>query len=181
MSVWWHVAGVLVIFAILFFVPDQHTSFGTIFSFSKDASNPSTVPGFINGSGFTSGLFGSTIYVFLIGLLLAQYTLTGYDASAHMTEETHQADVSGPRGIYHSVVISVIFGYILLLGVWYAVQGATGYSAALSFQLGDRERRGAGADLPGRDRQGPDDLHAADRASARSSSAGWRRSRPTRG
>ena len=134
-SVWWHVAGVLVIFGILFFVPDQHTSFGTIFSFSKDASNPSTIPGFINGSGFTNGLFGSTIYIFLIGLLLAQYTLTGYDASAHMTEETHQADVSGPRGVYRSVVISVIFGYILLLGVWYAVQGATGYSAALSFQL----------------------------------------------
>jgi len=134
-SVWWHVAGVLVIFGILFFVPDQHTSFGTIFSFSKDASNPSTIPGFINGSGFTNGFFGSTIYIFLIGLLLAQYTLTGYDASAHMTEETHQADVSGPRGVYRSVVISVIFGYILLLGVWYAVQGATGYSAALSFQL----------------------------------------------
>ena len=134
-SVWWHVAGVLVIFGILFFVPDQHTSFGTIFSFSKDASNPSTIPGFINGSGFTNGLFGSTIYIFLIGLLLAQYTLTGYDASAHMPEETHQADVSGPRGVYRSVVISVIFGYILLLGVWYAVQGATGYSAALSFQL----------------------------------------------
>ena len=134
-SVWWHVAGVLVIFGILFFVPDQHTSFGTIFSFSKDASNPSTIPGFINGSGFTNGFFGSTIYIFLIGLLLAQYTLTGYDASAHMTEETHQADVSGPRGVYRSVVISVIFGYSLLLGVWYAVQGATGYSAALSFQL----------------------------------------------
>ncbi len=134
-SVWWHVAGVLVIFGILFFVPDQHTSFGTIFSFSKEASDPSTVPGFINGSGFTNGFFGSTIYIFLIGLLLAQYTLTGYDASAHMTEETHQADVSGPRGVYRSVVISVIFGYILLLGVWYAVQGSTGYSAALSFQL----------------------------------------------
>jgi amino acid transporter len=33
------------------------------------------------------------------------------------------------------VVISVIFGYILLLGVWYAVQGADGYANALGFQL----------------------------------------------
>jgi amino acid transporter len=133
-SVWWHVAGVLVIFGILFVVPDHHTSFGTIFSFSKDA-HAGQVAGFINGTGFTNGLFGTTIYVFVIGMLLAQYTLTGYDASAHLTEETHDADVAGPRGVYRSVVISVIFGYILLLGVWYAVQGQAGYDAAVGFQL----------------------------------------------
>ena len=66
---------------------------------------------------------------------MAQYTLTGYDASAHMTEETHDADISGPKGVYRSVVISVIFGYILLLGVWHAVQGAAGFNKALGFQL----------------------------------------------
>ncbi|HET7869451.1 MAG TPA: amino acid permease [Actinomycetota bacterium] len=134
-SVWWHLAGVLIIFGILFIVPDQHTRFATIFSFSKTPSSPDEVAGFINGSGFSTGFFSSTIYIFLIGMLMAQYTLTGYDASAHLTEETHAADVSGPRGIYRSVVVSVIFGYILLLGVWYAVQGATGYDNALSFQL----------------------------------------------
>jgi amino acid transporter len=134
-SVWWHVAGVLIIFGILFIVPDQHTSFATIFSFSKTPSRPDEVAGFINGSGFSTGFFSSTLYIFLIGMLMAQYTLTGYDASAHLTEETHAADVSGPRGIYRSVVVSVIFGYILLLGVWYAVQGVTGYDNALSFQL----------------------------------------------
>ncbi|HTG48115.1 MAG TPA: amino acid permease [Actinomycetota bacterium] len=134
-SVWWHVAGVLVIFAILFAVPDKHTSFSTIFSFSTEPKGPGEVAGFINGSGFTDGFFGSKLYIFLIGLLLAQYTLTGYDASAHMTEETHAADTSGPNGIWRSVVVSVIFGWILLLGVWYAVQGEQGYSNALSFQL----------------------------------------------
>jgi amino acid transporter len=133
-SVWWHVAGVLIIFGILFVVPDQHTSFATIFSFSKTA-DPGQVAGFINGTGFSNGIFGTTIYVFLVGMLLAQYTLTGYDASAHMTEETHAADISGPKGVYKSVVISVIFGYILLLGVWYAVQGSAGYDSALGFQL----------------------------------------------
>jgi amino acid transporter len=136
-SVWWHVAGVLIIFAILFAIPDQHTSFGTIFSFNCAAPDDCTSfpAGFINGSGFTGGFFGSTLYIFLIGLLLAQYTLTGYDASAHVTEETHAADISGPNGIWRSVVVSVIFGWILLLGVWYAVQGSDGYSNALSFQL----------------------------------------------
>jgi amino acid transporter len=134
-SVWWHVAGVLIIFALLFAVPDQHTSFGTIFSFSSTPSAPDQVAGFINGSGFSSGFFGSTLYIFLIGLLLAQYTLTGYDASAHMTEETNDAATAGPKGVYRSVIVSVIFGWILLLGVWYAVQGQAGYENALSFQL----------------------------------------------
>jgi len=133
-SVWWHVAGVLIIFGILFFVPDNHTSWGTIFSFSTTPDSTG-IQGFYNGTGFSSGLFGSTLYIFLIGLLLAQYTLTGYDASAHMTEETTAADVSGPNGIWKSVVVSVIFGWILLLGVWHAVQGANGYNSALTFQL----------------------------------------------
>jgi amino acid transporter len=133
-SVWWHVGGVAVIVAIVIFVPDHHTSLGTIFGFSKTAGKDG-IPGFINGTGFSNGFFGSTIYVFLIGMLLAQYTLTGYDASAHMTEETFDAHRSGPNGIWKSVVYSVIFGYILLIAVWTAVQGAKGYSNALGFQL----------------------------------------------
>ena len=32
-----------------------------------------------NGEGI-----GSTVYIFVLGLLMSQYTLTGYDASAHM-------------------------------------------------------------------------------------------------
>jgi amino acid transporter len=133
-SVWWHVVGVLVIFAILFIKPDQHTSFATIFSFNKTPAAEGEIAGFYNLSGFSNGLFGSTIYIFLIGLLLGQYTITGYDASAHMTEETHDAEVSGPNGIWRSVVVSVIFGWILLLGVWHAVQGQTGFDNALTFQ-----------------------------------------------
>jgi amino acid transporter len=135
-SVWWHVAGVLVIFAILFLVADHPVSWGTLYNFKESAKPDQLFPaGFINGTGFTTGFFGSKIYIFLIGMLLAQYTLTGYDASAHMTEETHDADISGPKGIYRSVVVSVIFGYILLMGVWYAVQGAAGFNRALGFQL----------------------------------------------
>jgi len=133
-SVWWHVIGVAVIFAMCLFVPDNHTPFSTIFNFST-TEGTGEVTGLINGTGFTNGLFGSTIYVFLIGLLLAQYTITGYDASAHMTEETHDADVSGPNGIWKSIVISVVFGYVLLLGVWYALNPDGGFTAALSFQL----------------------------------------------
>jgi amino acid permease (GABA permease) len=104
-SVWWHVVGVAVIVGVLAFVPDEHQSASFVFT------------EFVNNTGWQSSL-----YVALIGLLLAQYTLTGYDASAHMTEETKSASVAGPRGIVMSVVVSVIAGWILLIGLTFAIQ-----------------------------------------------------------
>jgi amino acid transporter len=60
---------------------------------------------------------GIPLYVALIGLLNAQYTLTGFDASAHMSEETHDAERSAPKGIIWSVIISVIAGFVLLVAM----------------------------------------------------------------
>lgn len=104
-SVWWHVVGVLVIVGVLAFVPDNHQSASFVFG------------EFVNNTGWGSGL-----YVGLIGLLLAQYTFTGYDASAHMTEETHDAARSGPRGIIMSIVVSLVAGWVLLIGLTFAIQ-----------------------------------------------------------
>src|SRR2546421_3177431 len=69
----------------------------------------------------------------MLGLLLAQYTFTGYDASAHMTEETHDAARSGPRGIVMSIVVSLFAGWVLLIGVTFAIQKAhyADYTGAL--------------------------------------------------
>lgn len=53
-------------------------------------------------------------WVFLLGLLLPIYTITGYDASAHTSEETVKAAHSVPRGMVMSVVWSAVFGYIML-------------------------------------------------------------------
>jgi amino acid permease (GABA permease) len=107
-SVWWHLLGVLIIVGILYIVPTHHQSLSFVFT------------NFQNNTGITFA--GAPIYVFLIGLLLAQYTFTGYDASAHLTEETHAADVSGPRGIVMSVVVSLFAGWVLLIGVTAAIQ-----------------------------------------------------------
>ncbi|MGH7761742.1 MAG: amino acid permease [Candidatus Dormibacteraceae bacterium] len=114
-SVWWHLIGVAVIFIVLFFVPAHHQSVSFIFT------------NFVNNTGF-----GNSYYVFLIGLLLAQYTFTGYDASAHMTEETHNAAVAGPRGIVWSIIISLIAGWILLIGVTSAIQNYSAESTAVT-------------------------------------------------
>lgn len=51
---------------------------------------------------------------FLLGLLLPIYTITGYDASAHTSEETVKAAHSVPKGMITSVVWSAVFGYVML-------------------------------------------------------------------
>ena len=133
-SVWWHVIGVLIIVAVLAFVPSKHASASYVFSH------------IVNNTGWHS-----TFYVLLLGLLLAQYTLTGFDASAHMTEETHNASRSGPRGIVMSIVVSVIAGWVLLIGVTFAIQPAhyADYTGALvpPAQIWDVAIGGTGAKL----------------------------------
>ena len=67
--------------------------------------------------------------VFAIGSIgMAQYTLTGYDASAHMSEETHQASRAAAVGMLMSVVVSVIAGFILLVAITFAIPSTRGRS-----------------------------------------------------
>jgi len=54
------------------------------------------------------------VFPFLLGLLLAVYTITGFDASAHTSEETRDAAKAVPKGIVTSVIYSAIFGYIMI-------------------------------------------------------------------
>lgn len=104
-SVWWHLVGVVVIVGALAVVPSHHQSAGFVFGH------------FVNGTGFHSAF-----YVGLLSLLVAQYTFTGYDASAHMTEETNDAAVAGPRGIVRSIWLSWIAGFVLIIGLTFAIQ-----------------------------------------------------------
>lgn len=52
--------------------------------------------------------------LFALGLLLPMYTLTGYDASAHVAEETKQAGVTVPRSMLRAVLVSGLFGLVML-------------------------------------------------------------------
>ncbi|WAL65770.1 amino acid permease [Amycolatopsis cynarae] len=108
-SVWWHLLGVLVIVGALVFLPAKHQSASFVFGH------------FVNETGW-----GSVPYVFALGLLVAQYTLTGYDASAHMTEETKNASTAGPRGIVNSILVSLVAGWVLLIGLTFAIQDYDG-------------------------------------------------------
>lgn len=124
-SAWWHMLGVAVIVFVLAIVPNHHQS--ASFVFTKT----------INVSGFSGHNFSSPVFwfVFGIGLLMAQYTYTGYDASAHMSEETRKASRAAALGVVMSVVMSVIFGFILLVAVTFAVPDVAGTIAAGAFDV----------------------------------------------
>jgi amino acid transporter len=47
---------------------------------------------------------------------------SGFDASAHMTEETHNAARAGPIGIVMSIGVSAILGWLLILGLLFCIQ-----------------------------------------------------------
>jgi amino acid transporter len=115
-SAYWHMAGVAFIVLVLIIVPDEHQSVGYVFGET------------VNNSGFSGSDFSSIAfwYVFGIGLLMAQYTMTGYDASAHMAEETHQASRAAAVGMWMSVFVSMVFGWILLLAVTFAIPDTQG-------------------------------------------------------
>jgi amino acid transporter len=108
-SVWWHVVGVAVIVILLVAVPSHHASFSYVFSHRSYGIG-----------GFSHGMYW--FYVLPLGFLLTMYTITGYDASAHVSEETHGASTSAARGVWRSVAYSAIIGWILLLALTFAVQ-----------------------------------------------------------
>ena len=111
-SVFWHVLGASALVLVLIFAPSKHASFHQVFTETQ------------NNSGFGHHMFWW--YVLPLGFLLTQYTITGFDASAHISEETHTADESAPKGVWQSVFYSAIFGYILLLAVTFAAAAHTG-------------------------------------------------------
>jgi amino acid permease (GABA permease) len=111
-SAWWHLAGVAIIVLVLAIVPDNHKPIDEVFLQTA------------NSTGLNGAWVG--VYAFLLGLLMAQYTFTGYDASAHVSEETHDAARAAPRGIVLSVVVSLVAGFFLLFAVTWAMTDYTG-------------------------------------------------------
>jgi amino acid transporter len=119
-SVWWHVIGAAAVVLILAFAPAHHASISSVFT---DTVNNT---GFFGGR--TTGL-GFWLGVVPLSVILTQYTITGYDASAHLSEETHSAADSAAKGIWRSIFYSAIGGWILLLAFLFAVQNEAGVSA----------------------------------------------------
>ena len=137
-SVYWHIGGVLIIAALLTFFGTHHNSLAFLFSSANvvtplDASSAEltkgvTAPALVIGDfKFASPLFALAPWladfykaapfalVFVLGLLQAQWTYTGYDASAHVAEETVMARLNSAWGVFLSVAVSAVVGYVMLM------------------------------------------------------------------
>ena len=65
-------------------------------------------------------------YVLPLGFLLTMYTQTGYDASAHISEETHGAAKAAAQGVWRAVFWSGVGGWIVLLAITFAATDVDG-------------------------------------------------------
>ena len=143
LSVWWHIGGVLLIVGSLAFFGRHHNSLAFLFSFHPtvnllDASKSMA----IGDRGFASPLFrlipqlthlyaaAPALLLFVLSLLQAQWTYTGYDASAHMAEETKMARMNSAWGIVLSVGVSAVAGYLMLMVLTWCIPNGNVAAAA---------------------------------------------------
>ena len=80
-----------------------------------------------NGTGVDQSNFG---YVMLLGLLYACFSFSGYEAGAHMAEETQNAAVSSPWGVVATCCTVAMLGFIYIIGLMYATTASLGLSYA---------------------------------------------------
>ncbi|XP_039850697.1 amino-acid permease BAT1 homolog [Panicum virgatum] len=136
----WNAAGIFVLVILIPAVAKERASLEFIFThFNTD-----------NGMGIHD-----KAYILAMGLLMSQYSLIGYDASAHMTEETKNADRSGPTGLVTAVALSSAFGWIFLVALTSLMtedipslldpgNDAGGYAVAQALYTAFRRRYGGG-------------------------------------
>ncbi|KAI9277642.1 amino acid/polyamine transporter I [Sporodiniella umbellata] len=104
-STWWQVIAPAVTMVTMLAKAPTHQSASFVFTH------------FNNESGWES-----TSYVVVIGILQAQFTLTGFDSSAHMSEETKNAEISGPIGMILAMLVSSIMGFLFIVSFLFCIQ-----------------------------------------------------------
>ncbi|TGJ80769.1 hypothetical protein E0Z10_g7979 [Xylaria hypoxylon] len=109
-----HSAGVTALAIAVLAKAPKHQPASFVFGYLNDGTGTDGSPGWSERA--------SPAYLVVCGSLLAQYTLTGFDASAHLSEETRNASWSAPIGVISSVGFSAIFGLLVLLSFLFSIQ-----------------------------------------------------------
>ncbi len=108
MSVTVHIVGVAVLVgSLMIFAPKQPL-------------------GFLLSRETSSSIHAPYVWLFMLGLLQAQWVFTGYDGPAQVSEETVDPRRRAPWGIVLGVVVSAIFGYILVMGLTWTIPSLSG-------------------------------------------------------
>ncbi len=137
-SVYWHIGGVLVIALLLTIFGKHHqplsfamqavTTVNPLDAASATFADGTTGPALVIGTWVIKSPFFALFpgmaelyrlapyaLVFTLAFLQGQWTYTGYDASAHVAEETVMARLNSAWGVFLSVAVSAIVGYIVLM------------------------------------------------------------------
>jgi amino acid transporter len=126
-SVWWHIGGVVLIALLLIVLGTHARPFSFLFQAVQTVrpaelcatftAGPFTIDSIMLDLPGLRGLYasGGIALAFVLGLLQAQWTYTGYDASAHVAEETILARLNSAWGVFLSVAVSAVVGYGMLL------------------------------------------------------------------
>jgi amino acid transporter len=117
-SVWWHIVIVAVVVVLIFLAGKPDQSGLNLFQIQPLDQGGS----WNNNLGIVNLQYGPAtsypvILAFFFSLLLANWTYTGYDASAHVAEETVGARMSSAWGVFLSVAVSAVVGYIFLVAL----------------------------------------------------------------
>ncbi|EPS71462.1 amino acid transporter, partial [Genlisea aurea] len=107
-SIWWQVIGgfTFIIMVPLVALKTQPASYVFMkFELSSQSTGISSKP-----------------YAVVLSLLVSQFALFGYDAAAHLTEETKGADKNGPIAILSSIGIVSLMGWACLLALTFSIQ-----------------------------------------------------------
>jgi amino acid transporter len=104
------VASVLTVALLL---ATRHFEWSRLWTFANYSGLPESSPVFPKQNNL--------IWLFALGFLLPAYTITGFDASAHTSEETISAARNVPRGIIRSVWVSGLFGWIMICAILLAL------------------------------------------------------------
>jgi amino acid transporter len=105
------IVSVIIIVALVAWAPVP-LDFSRLVNFTNYTGDP--------GAG-TWPLTGSLFFAFILGLLHVCYTITGFDASGHTSEETRDAQRSVPKGMITSVFWSGLFGWFLVVAILLAM------------------------------------------------------------
>jgi amino acid transporter len=117
-SVWWHIAIVVAVVVLVFLAGKPDQSGLTLFEIKP----LDTAGSWQNAIGDFKLDYGAAVtypvlLAFFFSLLQANWTYTGYDASAHVAEETISARISSAWGLFLSVAVSAVVGFIFLLAL----------------------------------------------------------------
>ncbi|KAL1301170.1 amino-acid permease BAT1 homolog [Arachis hypogaea] len=107
-SIWWQLIGGIVIVIMLPLVSLTTQSASYVFTHLELAPE---------STGITS-----KPYAVILAFLVSQYSLFGYDAAAHLTEETKGADKNGPIAILGSIGMISVFGWAYILALTFSIQ-----------------------------------------------------------